>query len=105
MTSGARAQVLPGVILACAKDLTFRLQLCQLLVGCAEGQADGCAAFQPLLPLLKESSSAARCLAGALRSMLAGSASYAPLRTAQPQSEAQVSVSCQILTGGMPVLP
>ena len=39
---------------------------------------DGCAAFHALLPLMKESSSAAKCLAGGLRSVLAATAALAP---------------------------
>ena len=83
-------QVLPDVVLACSKDPGFRLQLCQLLVDCAKAQPDGSAAFHPLLPLLKESSSAARCLTGGLRRMLAGSKAQPSPESAQPQGAAQV---------------
>ena len=86
-------QILPEVILACAKDPAFKLQLCQLLVDCAEVQPDGIAAFHALLHLLKESSSAARCLAGGLRSMLSRGKAPVLLGNVQPQNIAQVRPS------------
>ncbi len=83
-------QVLPEVILECGTDPAFRLQLCQLLVDCAKAQSDGIAAFHPLLPLLTESSRAARCLAGGLRRMLAGSKAQQSPESLQSQGAPQV---------------
>ena len=86
-------QVLPCVILACAKDAAFQLQLCQLLINCTEARPVSIAAFHAVLPLLKEDSSAGRCLAGGLRSMLAASAAQSSSASVGLQSEAQVRLS------------
>ena len=86
-------QVLPCVILACAKDAAFQLQLCQLLIDCTEARPDSLAAFHAVLPLLKEDSSAGRCLAGGLRSMLAASTAQCSSTSVGLQFEAQVRLS------------
>ena len=66
--------MLPQTILACSEDGAFRLQLCKLLLDSASSCPEGWAAFRALLPVMRESSSAARALAGALGSALASSA-------------------------------